>query len=263
MEDTFDGFLSLLNVSTIQQARQLPYLALAVANNLQIARSTYGTFTYGPVVDGSFVPALPGKLLLQGNYDKKVRYMLGHNVAEGILFVSPFSKTEADFLTYLTALFPDASNATLSYIENTLYPADYSGTYGYRDLISRVALVATEVIFTCNAVYMDYASQNTSYAYLFDVPPSYHGQDIPFTFYNNGGNSATILNATVAVALQDYITTYAEFGFPTSPDVQGTPNFTMYGPDAMVQDLGLTSITRTRDPAANQRCVWFQKALYY
>lgn len=188
--------------------------------------------------------------------------MLGHNANEGILFTSPFIATEADFRTYLGNNFPAATNGTLSYIQNTLYPPVYDGSLPYTSIIGRASLLASELSFTCNAVYMDYASGNTSYAYIFDVPPSYHGQDIPFTFYNGGGRSATILNATVAVALQDYITTYAEFGFPTSPDVQGTPNFTMYGADSMVQDLGLTSISRIRDPASNQRCAWFQKALY-
>lgn len=263
MEDTLNTFLSLLNVTTVQQARQMPYLALAIANAISVARAPYGTFTYGPVVDGSFVPALPGKLLLQGSYDKSVRVMVGHNGNEGILFTSPFLKTEADIRAYLITVFPDASNSTLSYIQNTLYPPVYNGTYGYTSIIGRAALVASELSFTCNAVYLDYASGNQSYAYFFTVPPSYHGQDIPFTFYNDNGVSSTVSNTTVAIALQDYITTYAEFGFPSSPDVAGAPLFQMYGANSTVQDLGTTSISRTMDPASNARCAWFQKALYF
>lgn len=263
MEDTFNTYLSLLNVSTIEQARQLPYQTLAVANLIQIARSTYGTFVYGPVVDGSFVPALPGKLLLQGSYDKSVRVMVGHNGNEGILFTSPFIMTEADFTTYLVGVFPDATNATISYIQNTLYPPVYNGSLGYTSIIGRAALIASEISFTCNTVYFDYASGNTTYSYFFTVPPATHGQDIAFTFYNNGGPSTTITNTTVAIALQDYITTYAEFGYPSSPDVAGAPLFAMYGPNSTVQDLGQTTISRVMDPASNARCAWFQKALYY
>jgi len=50
MEDSFNAYLSLLNVSTIEQARQLPYMSLAVANNLQIARASYGQFVYGELL---------------------------------------------------------------------------------------------------------------------------------------------------------------------------------------------------------------------
>lgn len=54
-------FLSLLNVSTIDEARQLPFEALFAANVGIVAGSPYGTFTFAP--DGTFVPALPGNLL--------------------------------------------------------------------------------------------------------------------------------------------------------------------------------------------------------
>lgn len=36
----------------------------------------------GPVVDGSFVPDLPGKLLLEGKFAKDVKVMVGHNANE-------------------------------------------------------------------------------------------------------------------------------------------------------------------------------------
>lgn len=51
-EDIFNSYLSLLNVSTIQEARQLSSAALQTANLIQVGNSPYGGFTYGPVVDG-------------------------------------------------------------------------------------------------------------------------------------------------------------------------------------------------------------------
>lgn len=44
-------FLSLVNVSTIDEARQLPYEALYAANVAIVAGSPYGTFTFAPAVD--------------------------------------------------------------------------------------------------------------------------------------------------------------------------------------------------------------------
>lgn len=266
MEDTFNTFLKLANVSTIEQARQLSTTALITANAIQIANASYGTFVYGPVVDGSFVPALPGKLLLQGSFDKKVRVMVGHNADEGLIFTNPFVNNETSFVAFLEQLTPTATAATIAYVDQVLYPPVYDGTYGYTNEYGRSALLTSEVSFTCNAYYLDTAYGNTTYAYFFTVPPAIHGEDIAFTYYNNNGPTISedgfTLNATVAVALQDYLTTYAEFGRPSSPDVTGAPAFTMYGPNATVEDLGNTSITRVMDPAANARCAWWQKALY-
>ncbi|KAK1090278.1 hypothetical protein LTR48_008595 [Friedmanniomyces endolithicus] len=81
-ENTLNEFLALANVSTIEQARQLPFETLLVANVIQVGTSSYGSFTYGPTVDGNFVPALPGELLLHGQYDKSLRVMVGHNADE-------------------------------------------------------------------------------------------------------------------------------------------------------------------------------------
>jgi hypothetical protein len=46
----------------------------------------------GPVVDGTFVPALPGKLLLQGAFDHGVKVMVGHNFDE-VLLISTLLRT--------------------------------------------------------------------------------------------------------------------------------------------------------------------------
>lgn len=81
-EQIFQNFLSLLGVKTIDEARQQPFSALLKANAQQVGASPYGQFTYGPVVDGKFVPALPGELLLHGQYPKDLKIMVGHNADE-------------------------------------------------------------------------------------------------------------------------------------------------------------------------------------
>jgi carboxylesterase type B len=81
-EQTFQDFLSLLDVKTIEEARKLPFSKLLQANAQQVGASPYGQFTYGPTVDGKFVPALPGELLLHGQYDKSLKIMVGHNADE-------------------------------------------------------------------------------------------------------------------------------------------------------------------------------------
>lgn len=78
-EQTFNDFLARANVSSLADARKLSFETLQTANIRQIAASAYGTFAYGPAVDGDFAPALPGDLLLHGQYDTSLRLMLGHN----------------------------------------------------------------------------------------------------------------------------------------------------------------------------------------
>lgn len=150
-EQTFETFLSLLNVSTIEEARRLPSSALIEANLIQVANSSYGLFTYGPVVDGLFAPAIPGKLLLQGSYDHDLKLMLGHNADEGLAFTDPGIMNDTGFDEYLSQSFPAINPSVADYIENVLYPANMPGvlgTTGYSDEIGRVVLAISESTFT-------------------------------------------------------------------------------------------------------------------
>lgn len=150
-ETTFDAFLSLLNVGTIEEARQLPSSALIKANIIQVANSSYGDFTFGPVVDGLFAPAIPGKLLLQGSYDHSLTLMLGHNADEGLVFTNPVIANDSTFNTYLLSAFPTINPSAANYIEDVLYPPSLSGTLGttgYSDETGRVVLSISESTFT-------------------------------------------------------------------------------------------------------------------
>ena len=257
-EQTALAFLKLLNVSTIKEARALPSSALIVANIIQVGGSSYGQFSYGPVVDGLFAPALPGKLLLQGSFDKKLKLLIGHNADEGLVFSSPGVTNDTAYAQLLTTNFPDINPATASYVENVLYPADFSGKYGYTDQIGREALTIADSSFTCNTNYLDRAFGNQTYAYQFSVPPALHGQDIPYTFFN--GPNTAVQSDTTARALQAYITSFAETGVPSG---SGIPKFPLYGNNSEILNLDATSITEIMDNTANARCLWWQKGLYY
>lgn len=183
--------------------------------------------------------------------------MVGHNANEGALFASPFVQNDTTFQTYLSLAFPDATPATLSYISQTLYPPTLDGSQNYTSQYARVSKVTAEFAFVCNTFYLDTAYHNNTCSYLFSVPPAIHGQDIAFTYYN--GDSA--INATVARTLQDYLTSFAMNGSPNEP---GVPYFPMYSSNATIVNLGLTNFGGlAMDDAANERCNWWQKALYY
>lgn len=110
---------------------------------------------------------------------------------------------------------------------------------------------------SCNTYYLDLAFQNRTHGYQFSAPPALHGQDVPYTFFN-GPNSLVISDLT-AIALQEYITSFAIKGTPSGPQL---PLFPLYGNGSQIVDLGAQSITEIMDPVANERCRWWQKGLY-
>lgn len=122
----------------------------------------------------------------------------------------------------------------------------------------RTAMTTSELGFSCNSNYLGRAYGYATYNYLFSVPPALHGQDVSYTFYN--GPDPLVIADPVAVALQEYITAFAQTGTPNEPGV--VPQFDIYGTDSRVQNLNITGIDQIRDPAANERCAWWQQAFY-
>lgn len=253
-EQTFKAYLALLNVTTLEEARQLPYKTLQRANAVQVGLAPYGSFTYGPVVDGNFAPALPGLLLQRGQYDTSLRVMVGHNADEGLLFTSPFINDTASFEKYYSTTIPTvrAWPQVMQYIDS-IYPIS-----AFPNQIARAVKLVSEVIFTCNTFYLDKAYGNNTYSYEFAVPPAIHGQDVAYTFFT--GVNATGVNTTIATALQEYITSFAMN--KGNPNENGVPHFQMYGPNASIELLNVTGIRQAHDDTANARCDWWQEALY-
>lgn len=248
-------FLAILNVSTLAEANALPSATLISANIAVVEASQYGSFTYGPFVDGVIVPDLPGKLLLEGKFDSSLNVMTGHNADEGLLFTDPRVTTDAAFDAEVAAQFYTASASTLAYITETLYPPVFDGTYPYTNNVERLDFLTSESTFTCNTDYLNRAFDNQTYSYLFAVPPATHGKDVPYTYYNG---ESTVTSPSTALALQTYLTSFAKNGVPGG---NGWPVFPIHGDNATELVLNTTIYTR-QDETANSRCAWWQLAEY-
>ncbi|KAF2008195.1 acetylcholinesterase precursor [Amniculicola lignicola CBS 123094] len=263
-EEHYQKFLNLTGTKSLAELRNLSSEAIIKANFQQVTYdSPYGTYTYGPTVDGLFVPAQPGQLLAQGRFDKSVKVMVGHNSNEGTYFTPPNINSTADIERQLIQAFPYMPAPSLDYLVNVLYPPVFNGSYPYLTNYQRASLIIAEGVFTCNTYYLDTALNNKTYSYLFAVPPAFHGFDVAYTYWDGGAVSAVnpllVRNATVARALQDFITSFAETGVPQA---KGIVKFDMYGKNATVLELDIDNIGETRDSNANVRCKWWQKALY-
>jgi carboxylesterase type B len=268
-ERTFQKTLSYASlvagksITTAQQLRELSFLELYYTNYMLVGSSTYGDFSFGPVVDGLLVPDLPGKLLLEGKFNQNIQVMVACNSAEGLVFSSPFFQSSTDFDDYVGFLLPSASPSVLNYITEVLYPNTFGNNTGYETQLIRTALFNSEFTFTCNTRFLDAAFNNQTFAYLFSVPPGLHEVDIPYTFFN--GDTSTVddefpVNATVARVLQGYITSFVMTG---RPNRNGIPFFPKYGSNSSLQNIGFEGLgTQAFDEAANARCVWWQHAFY-
>jgi carboxylesterase type B len=115
-ETALQNFLDILNVSSIEAVRALPSANLIAANAYQIAtQSHYSLFTYGPAVDGTFVPALPGQLLLQGKFYQAVEVMVSSNDDKGLIFISPTDQTAAGILESIQEDFLYSNPSVIDY----------------------------------------------------------------------------------------------------------------------------------------------------
>ncbi|KAI2469029.1 alpha/beta-hydrolase [Annulohypoxylon bovei var. microspora] len=252
-----DDLMQMMNVSSLDELRSLPSETLVDTNALQIySHAPYGSNMYGPSVDGSFVPALPGQLLANGSFHKNISIMVSHNTLEGLIFTKPTIKTTEDYLEMLREAMPTISNETLNFISNTLYPPVFNGTYGYTDHFQRALITIQDSTIVCNTRYLASAMSDRAYGIQFAVPPGVHGEETSYVFQNGLISGVT---KDVADSLQQYIVSFVMNSVPTGVDGLSIP---LYGVAAQLTSMDASGSTVIKDDTANARCSWWQQGLY-
>ena len=97
------------------------------------------------------------------------------------------------------------------------------------------------------------------YNYQFSVPPGLHSFDVTIHVVYGISVDPTF-NATVAIALQKYLTSFAQNGVPSG---EGFPTFPSYGPSSAEVNLDISGFNTMTDPTDNPRCLYWQKALFH
>ncbi|KAF5865783.1 hypothetical protein ETB97_002296 [Aspergillus alliaceus] len=215
-ERTFRQYLKLLNVSSIEDARQISSEKLIAANAYQVSSSLYGTFTYGPVVDGIFVLDLPGKmLLLRGEFDHNVKVLNGHTMNKALMYTPPSSLQDSGLSSLVDGHFPGISESMKGVILN-VYPPILDRNHGYSSWLERDSLALSDICFQCKSYDLNHAHKDNSYSCVFSIFPAMHWLDHPYTFYIKGEKPIAenpifqVVNETVAYILQDYFTSFAK-----------------------------------------------------
>ncbi|KAH7110372.1 carboxylesterase family protein-like protein [Dendryphion nanum] len=261
----FNDFLARLNVSTLQEARLLSTEALVRANMAVVRDSSYGTFSFGPTVDGDFVPAIPAVSLLDGRFDPNVTIMVGHNPDEGVLFTPPNATNVTTFVDSILALYPSMTQENLDYVAKTLYPAVFNGAHGYTDPYRRAAKMRADVIIVCNKLPVLTAYQQRAYSYQFSLPPGLHGVDLEYTFYDDGGagpfNPATlsgVVSEEAAHTFQRWIAEFVTSGEPKNVNRLQSLPYPGNRSNASTVDLNVTGVSIITEYAAGRRCAFWE-----
>ncbi len=158
--------------------------------------------------------------------------------------------------------FPNASDSVIDYISNTLYPPIYDGSQPWTTPFQRLNVLISEMMIACNSRYLATGLGNETYNYQFSVPPGFHMNDIPYTFFDGTLNGA-VTNQTMAQDMQRYITTFVATGSPNPYRSEtNLPAFPRYGRGGTLLSLNTSSIDAIADPNDNPRCDWWQKGLF-
>lgn len=265
-EAVYQNFLHKANVSSLAELRNLSSEAIIKANEAAIFTASYANSGFGPVVDGVFATALPQALLSQGRRAKNVKnVMSGHNTQEGLIFTNPAIQNTSAFDAFLKTVLPDAQTQYLNDTETEFYPPNFnSSAAGYNDTITRLSTLLADQLLNCNVqALMSAFGRNKSHAYLFDEGPGLHGEEEPYIFYNGAPEADQygygMVNASVALALQDWVLNFAATGNPNGGDA---PEIDVYGEGV----LGLLSNKAigggVKDPAGKERCEVWNEVLY-
>ncbi|KAI3587366.1 Alpha/Beta hydrolase protein [Fusarium oxysporum f. sp. albedinis] len=219
-ESATKQFLAVLNVSSVEESRTLDSATVIKANQLQINRS-------------------PNR----GRILKSVKVMTSYTNNEGPLLAPSIinSNTGLEFL--IRILYPGVSVKSIDYITEKLYPQVYDGSYPYHTSLERSDLVFADCLIHLSNNALSKALENKTYAYRFSIPPSVHGQDVAYTFYNHGDRE---VDPRAAETIQGYIANFVRSGNPNGFNL---PYFAMQGKNYSMNNVGVNGTQTFVDPA--------------
>ncbi|KAJ7366930.1 Alpha/Beta hydrolase protein [Mycena albidolilacea] len=162
---------------------------LANININTILAGFFGTFTFVPVIDGSFITQSPTTALSQGKVNGNILLSVT-NTNEGLIFVN--QSVQYDVAEYVRTLFP-----LFGAKESDAAAAIY-GSLG--SPLDQVTQIMTDSIFLCPTYSLLDAFHGNAYKGEYAIAPALHGQDLINYFPSfTGFNSTLIYNNTAFV----------------------------------------------------------------
>ncbi|KPI36038.1 Lipase 1 [Cyphellophora attinorum] len=279
MNRDFRCLLEHAKCESLEELKMLSGQELKVANLAVIDTAPYGQFLLGPVVDGTFVPDLPGRLLLDGQFDKDLDIMLGQCFNEGGDYVEPVDISEDYMSKYLDRTFSSISLDTKNHIMSDLYPpADGSneqalalrGHLGFSSMApfystptARLQRLISDAVYIQHNNALSQAFREQNFNYLWSASEGRHGADLAYTFYAEDEPPIPVLppvkSQYLAHALQKYITNFVISGDPNGENDDGLPTMERRGQNGLVLEIRDDGFKQTSDPSDKEQCAWWQQ----
>jgi para-nitrobenzyl esterase len=209
--------------------RALPASALlAILQASSTPGSVVPNFTFGPVVDGGFLPDQPRTLFDTGRYSK-VPYILGSNADEGTLFLItlPPITTEAEYMAALQARYGDLADEVAAVYPASSYPTP-------RDALVRAFGDQILVCTTYDSARRAAAGGAHTYLYNFarEIPidflqqiglHAFHGSEIVYVF--GSITPPTPDDGALGETIRGYWSRFARSGSPNGKGALKWPRF--------------------------------------
>ncbi|KAF8144537.1 Alpha/Beta hydrolase protein [Mycena galopus ATCC 62051] len=197
---------------TMACLRSVDISVLQMANSQINKEGFYGTFSFGPVVDGSFITQRPTLSLQQNKVNGEALLSIS-NTFEGVLFVDQNSTATVDAMKYALDLFPKFGPAQACAVESL-----------YTDLgtpLFQEDAIQGESIFICPTYFLLRAFAGRAFKGEFAIPPGLHADDYGYYWPSS---------STPAFQNTDFINAFAQsftaFAIALDPNVKISPTIT-------------------------------------
>uniref|UniRef100_A0A8H7K424 Carboxylic ester hydrolase n=1 Tax=Bionectria ochroleuca TaxID=29856 RepID=A0A8H7K424_BIOOC len=252
-ESGYADFLSQLNVSSLADARKLSSEAIIRGNADHLASAPDTTYIHTPVRDSKTAPDTLYQSFKNGAFDKTVRLLAAHNSFEGSFFFDPKVKTEEQLDSWIQNSLPGYTKNDREYLVKDLYPFNLS--LGDVAQGSSQRAIWGDAIFDCTFLTAHEAFGGNSYAYLFDVSPGFHTQDLKYTF----NDPATPAFRPIAQdILQRAIASFTINGEPVTKSNGTYEAFPTWGSGKSLVRINGDGFSVGTSVVNETRCAWWQ-----
>ncbi|KAJ3523491.1 hypothetical protein NM208_g12428 [Fusarium decemcellulare] len=290
VQGQYDGFLKAANCSSLKCLRKLPLSAIRTASRAATVAAyldkqyAYGTFYWGPTIDGKIIQRGLHEEFEDGHFTK-VPILVDRNFDEGFIFSNTSLASDEEALADLSALwhrdslfveevweqYPE-STYNISHLDDLpsyqlqknsgFYNGTITNSFIRRSAIFGDALVACPTTFISEAVTKAGLS---AYKLIFNSGFQFHSATIYYAFSNytdvDGSrfvNGASIPgNATLATLLRNYLISFTLFHDPNTlkPDYGVFPSWPEYTThDPKVMYLADSGVEVVADPEGSGKC---------
>ncbi|RSL91815.1 hypothetical protein CEP51_000065 [Fusarium floridanum] len=295
VQDQYERFLDATNCDSVSCLRKLPIETIQNATRAASETAyadkkyTFGTFYWGPTIDGRIIEANLQEEFRQGHFTK-VPILVDRNFDEGYIFSNTSVATDAEAKSDLAALWHD-DNGYYADTVWSLYPESSYNTSHLDKLpvydllkkagaangtltnsfIRRSALFG-DALVGCPTTWMAQAVAKAgipAYKLIFNSGYQFHSATDKFMYSNYTNTDGSRIasgaqipgNATVATLLRQYMLSFTMFHDPNSLGSENSkvpewPRYTKKNSKALY--LANTGVEVVDDPESSVQCHFFR-----